>query len=90
MRHLLLGMAATLAVIAPVRAQAPSPGSNLANLPPPVYPAPPAWSAVAPTANDAYRQGLITRWEFERLEGPLPPALQGPSPNGTRGVQIGQ
>jgi hypothetical protein len=36
----------------------------------------------APTAGDAYKQGLITRWELERFEGPTPQALQGPSPNG--------
>ena len=36
----------------------------------------------APTPWDAYRQGLINRWELERLEGPTPQALQGPSPDG--------
>jgi hypothetical protein len=28
--------------------------------------------------------GLINRWEIERLEGPTPQALQGPSPDGNR------
>jgi len=37
------------------------------------------------TPSDAYRQHLINRWELEQLEGPLPQALQGPSPNGDTG-----
>ena len=36
--------------------------------------------------SDAYRQHLINRWELEQLEGPLPPALQGPSPNGDQEI----
>jgi len=39
----------------------------------------------APTPDDAYRDGLINRWELEQLTGPLPQALQGPSVNGSRG-----
>ena len=39
----------------------------------------------APTPEDAYRDGTINRWEYERLVGPLPTALQGPSVNGSRG-----
>jgi hypothetical protein len=39
----------------------------------------------APTPRDAYREGLINRWKLEQLEGPLPAAMQGPSPDGTRG-----
>ncbi len=39
----------------------------------------------APTPEDAYRDGTINRWEYEQLAGPLPPALQGPSVNGSRG-----
>ena len=38
----------------------------------------------APTPADAYREGLLNRWEYERYE-PLPPALQGPPANGSRG-----
>jgi hypothetical protein len=36
------------------------------------------------TPNDAYKEGLINRWELERWEGPTPQALQGPSPDGSR------
>ena len=39
----------------------------------------------APTPEDAYRDGTINRWEYERLVGPLPEALQGPSVDGSRG-----
>src|SRR4051794_14234127 len=39
----------------------------------------------APTPRDAYRDGLINRWQLEQLEGPLPPALQGSGPDGGRG-----
>ena len=84
MRHLLSGVAAviTLAIIGPVWAQAPLP----------VQPQPPpaasySYPLNAPTPNDAYKQGLITRWELEQLEGPMPPALQGPSPDGARGAE---
>ena len=31
---------------------------------------------------DAYRQGLVNRWELEQLQGPVPQALQGPSRTG--------
>jgi hypothetical protein len=48
------------------------------------YPDPYSYRLVAPTPEDAYRQGLINRWELEQLEGPTPQALQGPSPNGDR------
>ena len=70
------------------------PGPSLAALPPQYqYPAPPAYPAgawtpaaiQAPTPEDAYRDGTINRWEYERLVGPLPAALQGPSVNGSRG-----
>jgi hypothetical protein len=40
---------------------------------------------VAATPDDAYRQGLINRWELERLTGPVPQAVQGPSPDGNKG-----
>jgi hypothetical protein len=75
-----LGIALT-GVVSPVRAQAPQPqwpwpqqayiGSNQ-----------PAPLVNAPTPGDAYKQGLINRWELERLEGPTPQAMQGPSPDG--------
>lgn len=39
----------------------------------------------ATTPEDAYRDGLISRWQMEQLAGPLPPALQGPPVNGNRG-----
>jgi hypothetical protein len=48
------------------------------------YPDPYSYRFNAPTPEDAYREGLINRWELEQLEGPTPQALQGPSPNGGR------
>jgi hypothetical protein len=90
MRHLMLRatMAVTVAnIINPVQAQAPSPGAAPPQSPPAAY-----FSSTyqrypfpAPTPEDAYREGLINRWQLEQLVGPLPQALQGPSPNGTRG-----
>ena len=77
------------AIISPVRAQVPSPFAASLQQPPAAYygygnvyqpyPFP------APTPRDAYRDGLINRWQLEQLEGPLPQALQGPSPDGNRG-----
>lgn len=78
-------LAAALASIVNVAwAQAPSPTV------PPQWPwpqqayagpsQPPAYSALPPW--DAYRQGLINRWELEQLQGPIPQAMQGPSPDG--------
>ena len=78
--------AAAVSIVNPVRAQAPWPAAG-----PPQWPWPQAASAgagaqpypfSAPTPWDAYRQGLINRWELERYEGPTPQALQGPSPDG--------
>jgi hypothetical protein len=76
-------------IISPVRAQVPQLAAVPPQGPPPAYygygnvyqpyPFP------APTPRDAYREGLINRWQLEQLEGPLPPAMQGPSPDGTRG-----
>lgn len=83
MRHLLLGVALAVAAIGPARAQALSPAAT-----PPQWPWPQAAYAGASypfpalTPWDAYRQGLINRWELERFEGPTPQALQGPSPDG--------
>ena len=76
---------AVASIVAPARAQAPSPALA------PQWPWPqqayvgtnqPAPLLNAPTAGDAYKQGLINRWELERLEGPTPQAMQGPSPDG--------
>jgi hypothetical protein len=86
-----LFMRATLVVtaviiISPVQAQTVLPA-----------PAPPSWPPgayssnsfpylfPAPTPEDAYREGLINRWKYEQLVGPLPTAMQGPSPDGLRG-----
>src|SRR4051812_7986945 len=81
--------AAVAIVISPVRAQTPSWAAVPPQGPPPAYygygniyqpyPFP------APTPRDAYRDGTINRWQLEQLEGPLPQALQGPSPDGNRG-----
>jgi hypothetical protein len=76
MRRLSIGLAAaaTMAYIAPVGAQvAPWPPAAVR------YPFP------APTPEDAYRQGIINRFELEHFEGLLPQALQGPSVDGSRG-----
>ncbi len=87
MRYLLIGVASVLSVIVgPVRAQAPPPGTYQAQMPQAGYPNPtPYWRYNAPTPEDAYRDGFINRWQYEQIEGPLPEALQGPSPNGSRG-----
>jgi hypothetical protein len=91
MRHLLSGIAVviTLAIMGPVWAQAPlpvSPQSAAAYTLPlnaPAY----RYPLNAPTPHDAYKQGLMNRWELEQLEGPMPQALQGPSPDGARGAE---
>ena len=90
MRYFLIGIttAVTLAAISPVGAQAPPPTQPQG--PPAVYPGPYQrypFPAVTPT--DAYRQGLINRWELEKFEGPRPQALQGPSVDGSKGVEPG-
>lgn len=84
MRHLLGGaaLAITLAVIGPVRAQAPFPAAPQPQWPPAASPGPYRYGFNAATPRDAYREGLINRWELEQLEGPTPQALQGPSPDG--------
>jgi hypothetical protein len=89
MKHLLIGVAAavTIAVICPVWGQVASPGAQQpwppATYTPPYqrYPFP----GLAP--RDAYRVGLINRFELERFEGPTPQALQGPSVDGNRNFQ---
>ena len=86
MKHRAIGVTAAMTVaaaIGQVWAQAPSPWQQ------------PQWAAAAPytlnaaTPDDAYRQGLINRWELEQLAGPLPQALQGPSVNGDKGNNDG-
>ena len=85
MRYPLIGITAAIAVIiSPVWAQAPPPGTYRPQSPPAPYPDY-GYRFVAPTPSEAYRQGLINRWELEQLEGPTPQALQGPSPDGSRG-----
>jgi hypothetical protein len=83
MKHFLIGVtlaATVVTTIGPAWAQAPAwvqpPWS------PAVYPGTYQYPFAAPTPRDAYRQGLINRWELERFEGPTPQALQGPSPDG--------
>jgi len=82
MKPLSMGVAAAIAVavISPVGAQAPYPTGAPPQWPTATYPDPNAWRSVAPTPWDAYKQGLINRWQYEQLAGPLPQALQGPSP----------
>jgi hypothetical protein len=86
MRHLLIGVtgAVTIAVIAPAWAQVPPPVT-----PPVAYPY--AYRQPYPfpgiTPRDAYRQGVINRWQLEQFEGPQPQALQGPSVDGSRSFQ---
>ena len=86
MKHLLIGITAaiTIGAIGQVWAQVPPPGTQQAQWRPPA-----AYPLNAPTPDDAYRQGLINRWELEQLVGPLPQALQGPSVNGERGNNDG-
>ena len=89
MRHLLIGFtaAATIAVIGPVSAQVPPPGAPQP-LPSAAYAAQ-RYPFPGATPDDAYKDGLINRWEFERYTGPIPQALQGPSVNGDRGREGG-
>ena len=82
MRHLLIGVtaAATIAVIGPASAQIPPPG---APQPPATYPGPyQRYPFPDVTPGDAYRDGLINRWQLEQYQGPTAQALQGPSPDG--------
>ncbi len=90
MKYLLIGIAAAIVIAAssPVGAQAPISGLPQGQ-PLTTYPDPNRYRFNAPTPDDAYRQGLINRWELEQLQGPTPPALQGPSPNGSRGGSPG-
>lgn len=88
MKYLLIGVAAAaiITTIGPVSAQVRPYGAP--------QPWPPAYLAQsypfpALTPEDAYRQGLINRWQLEQYAGPLPQALQGPSVDGTKGSQDG-
>jgi hypothetical protein len=88
MKHLLIGITAaiTMAAIGQAWAQVPSPGTQQAQ----AQWAPPApYLFNSPTPRDAYRDGLINRWELERLVGPEPQALQGPPVDGNRGDSSG-
>jgi hypothetical protein len=90
MRHLLACVTLTVvaaAMIGPVQAQMPSLAAVPPQQPPAAYPGSPyqPYPFAAPTPEDAYRDGLINRWQYEQLVGPLPEAFQGPSPNGNRG-----
>jgi hypothetical protein len=89
MIHLLLRvmLAVTAAtIISPVQAQIASPTAAPPQWPPAAYSSSSyPYPFPAPTPRDAYREGLINRWQLEQLEGPLPQAMQGPSPDGTRG-----
>ena len=81
-------LAVTVAsVISPVQAQILSPAAASPQAPPAAYYGGPyqPYPILAPTPRDAYRDGTINRWQLEQLEGPLPQALQGPSPDGNRG-----
>jgi hypothetical protein len=84
MKYLLVGVTAAIAIAVTVPVWAQSPALVV----PQAAPAAP-YPLNAPTPDDAYRQGLINRWELEQLVGPTPQALQGPSPNGSRGFDPG-
>jgi hypothetical protein len=82
MRHLLIGVTAvaTIAIIGPVWAQVPPPGP-----PGPAATYPSSYQRYpfpSTTPEDAYRAGLINRWQLEQYQGPTAQALQGPSPDG--------
>jgi hypothetical protein len=82
MNQLLIGITAaiTIGAVGQVWAQVPAVGTQQPQwAPPAVYP------LNAPTPRDAYREGLINRWELEQLAGPEPQALQGPSVDGDKG-----
>jgi hypothetical protein len=85
MKHVFICVALTIAAIGPVGAQVLPPGTVQAS-PPATYPGPvQRYPFSAATPRDAYRQGLINRFELEQYEGPTPQALQGPSVDGGRG-----
>ena len=75
-------------IVTPVRAQIPAPAAAPPQGPPAAYVGSTyqPYSFDAPTPQDAYRQGLINRWELEQVAGPTPQALQGPSADDFRGT----
>ena len=84
MKHVSIGVTVALTIVAigPVWAQAYPPGTPQAG-PPATYSGfSQPYPFPAPTPRDAYRQGLINRWQLEQFEGPTPQALQGPSVDG--------
>jgi hypothetical protein len=83
MKHPLIGLAAaiTIAAIGPVWAQVSPPVATQATWPPTAYAAQ-RYPFPSTTPEDAYRAGLINRWQLEQYEGPTAQALQGPSPDG--------
>ena len=85
MRHLLTGVTAVatiaITIIDPAWAQVPPPAAAQATLPPAAYAAQ-RYPFPSTTPEDAYRAGLINRWQLEQYEGPTPQAMQGPSPDG--------
>lgn len=101
MRRLLMHAALAVtaaAMISPALAQSPPSTAAAPQWPPPQVAAVPPWypgtysgnpyypfPLLAPTPEDAYRDGTINRWELEQLVGPLPQALQGPPVDGNRG-----
>jgi len=94
MKLFMIGLtgAIAMALITPVWAQVAAPGAQIAYgtqqaAPPAGYaePYPYPYPGLAP--RDAYRTGLINRFELERFEGPQPQALQGPSVDGYRNFQ---
>src|SRR3954453_21433919 len=90
MRHVSMRIALAVTgalIIAPVRAQVPQLAAVPPQGPPPAYSGSTyqGYPILAPTPEDAYRDGTINRWQLEQLTGPLPQALQGPTPNGRGG-----
>lgn len=87
MRYFLIRVACAVAaagVANPVGAQAPLPAAVPTQLSQAYSGAYQPYPFPGVTPRDAYRDGLINRWELERFEGPLPAAMQGPSPDGNR------
>jgi hypothetical protein len=81
MKHVSIGVTVALTIVAigPLWAQVLPPQAS----PPATYPSPvQRYPFPAPTPRDAYRQGLINRWQLEQYEGPTPQALEGPSVDG--------
>jgi hypothetical protein len=82
-----LAVVTVVTIISPVQAQIASPAAVPPQWPPAAYSGSTyhRYPVPTPTPRDAYREGLINRWELEQFEGPTPPVLQGSSPDGTRG-----